>query len=119
MLDGDGMILKFSFGGDAAGDAEPACRVRGRFVRTHWYEEEAASGEVRYRNTFGTQSRGFGGGRGLLGSSALDLELKNVANTNAQWWGGRLLALWEARRSLSRGRRVVSCRVSRKEPARL
>ena len=26
----------------------------------------------------------------------LNLELKNVANTNAQYWGGRLLSLWEA-----------------------
>ena len=32
-----------------------------------------------------------------LTSNALDLKLKNPANTNVVLWGGRLLALWEVR----------------------
>ncbi len=81
--------------------ASPLDPPAGRFVRTRWYEAEEAAGEVLYRNTFGTQRGGMGssdvwrkfdGVRRNIG----DLELKNVANTNAVWWGGKLLVLWEA-----------------------
>ena len=78
VLDGDGYCLKFAFGASA----RERTRVAGRFVRTFWHEQEQAAGAVRFRATFGTQPPG-----GAL-RNALDLELKNSANTNAQVWGG-------------------------------
>ncbi len=82
VLDGDGYVQRFSFG-------EGKIAVKGRFVRTQWYVEEEAANEILYRNTFGSQPSN-------VFSNFFDLELKNVANTNAQYWGGRLLSLWEA-----------------------
>jgi len=56
---------------------------------------EQAAGQPVYRATFGTARPG-----GPL-RNALDIELKNPANTNVLLWGDvphtRLLALWEAR----------------------
>jgi all-trans-8'-apo-beta-carotenal 15,15'-oxygenase len=46
--------------------------------------------ESSYRGVFGTQKPG-----GWL-ANAFDLRLKNIANTNVIYWGGKLLALWEA-----------------------
>lgn len=56
---------------------------------------EQAAGQPVFRATFGTARPG-----GPL-RNALDIELKNPANTNVLLWGDvphtRLLALWEAR----------------------
>lgn len=82
-FDGDGLAAAFSFEGGR-------CRYRSRFVRTAGYLAERAAGRVLYRGVFGTQRPG-----GWL-ANALDLRLKNVANTNVVHWGNRLLALWEA-----------------------
>ena len=96
VLDGDGFVLKVAFPAD--GEGKP--RVKGKFVRTAWFEAEEAADEIKFRNTFGSQPDGAG--KGPLGQAEaalgnlLNLELKNVANTNAQYWGGRLLSLWEA-----------------------
>ncbi|HEY9906641.1 MAG TPA: carotenoid oxygenase family protein, partial [Thermosynechococcaceae cyanobacterium] len=46
--------------------------------------------KILYRGVFGTQKPG-----GWL-ANAFDFRLKNVANTNILYWGGKLLALWEA-----------------------
>jgi all-trans-8'-apo-beta-carotenal 15,15'-oxygenase len=83
-FDGDGMITRFSF--------HPQGRVhfRNRFVRTKGFIEEQAAGRMLYRGVFGTQPSG-----GWL-RNAFDLRLKNIANTNIIYWGGKLLALWEA-----------------------
>ncbi|MYK86107.1 MAG: carotenoid oxygenase family protein, partial [Synechococcus sp. SB0669_bin_7] len=82
-FDGDGMIL-------AVGFHQGRAYLRNRFVRTAGWLEEEAAGRWRYRGVFGTQKPG-----GIL-ANALDLRLKNIANTNVVDWGGRLLALWEA-----------------------
>lgn len=82
-FDGDGMIL-------AVGFQQGRAYLRNRFVRTAGWLEEEAAGRWCYRGVFGTQKPG-----GIL-ANALDLRLKNIANTNVINWGGHLLALWEA-----------------------
>ncbi|MEM6755480.1 MAG: carotenoid oxygenase family protein, partial [Cyanobacteria bacterium P01_C01_bin.38] len=54
------------------------------------YLEEQKAGKILYRGVFGTQKPG-----GWL-ANAFDFNLKNIANTNVIYWGGKLLALWEA-----------------------
>ena len=82
-FDGDGMVL-------AVGFHRGRAHLRNRFVRTAGWRSEEAAGRWCYRGGFGTQKPG-----GIL-ANALDLRLKNVANTNVVDWGGHLLALWEA-----------------------
>lgn len=82
-FDGDGMICAISFENGQA-------HFRNRFVRTQGYLEEQQAGKILYRGVFGTQKPG-----GWL-ANAFDLRLKNIANTNVIYWGGKLLALWEA-----------------------
>jgi all-trans-8'-apo-beta-carotenal 15,15'-oxygenase len=82
-FDGDGMISRISFSNGRA-------HFRNRFVRTAAYLEEQKAGKILYRGVFGTQKPG-----GLL-ANAFDFKLKNIANTNVIYWGGKLLALWEA-----------------------
>jgi all-trans-8'-apo-beta-carotenal 15,15'-oxygenase len=82
-FDGDGMICAIAFDQGRA-------HFRNRFVRTEGYLAEQAAGKILYRGVFGTQKPG-----GTL-ANAFDLRLKNVANTQVIYWGGKLLALWEA-----------------------
>lgn len=82
-FDGDGMISRITFSNGRA-------HFRNRFVRTTAYLEEQKEGKILYRGVFGTQKPG-----GWL-ANALDFKLKNIANTNVIYWGGKLLALWEA-----------------------
>ena len=82
-FDGDGMICAFSFG-------EGRVHFRNRFVRTQAFLEEGQAGKILYRGVFGTMKPG-----GWL-ANAFDLRLKNIANTHVIYWGGKLLALWEA-----------------------
>ncbi len=82
-FDGDGMICRISFQNGKA-------HFLNRFVRTEAYLAEQAAGKFLYRGVFGTQKAG-----GWL-SNAFDLKLKNIANTQVVYWGGKLLALWEA-----------------------
>jgi len=83
-FDGDGLVSAFTFVGDGR------VHFRNRFVRTQGYVEEQAAGKMLYRGVFGTQPPG-----GWF-ANAFDLRLKNIANTNVIYWGGKLLALWEA-----------------------
>mmetsp|Transcript_23330 Transcript_23330/g.73073 ORF Transcript_23330/g.73073 Transcript_23330/m.73073 type:complete len:581 (+) Transcript_23330:23-1765(+) len=85
VLDGDGFVFGLELSGEGA-------RYRGRFVETEYYLEEEAAGAVRYRNTFGTQRDG-----GAM-ANALDVKLKNVANTNCVHYADSLWALWEGGR---------------------
>ena len=62
---------------------------RNRFVRTKGFVRERKAGKILYRGAFGTQRSG-----GAF-FNMFDVNIKNVANTNALYWGGRLLALWE------------------------
>jgi len=82
-FDGDGMICSIAFDQGRA-------YFRNRFVRTEGYCAEQKAGRLLYRGVFGTQKPG-----GWL-SNFLDLRLKNIANTQVIYWGGKLLALWEA-----------------------
>ncbi|MEM8830923.1 MAG: carotenoid oxygenase family protein [Cyanobacteria bacterium P01_G01_bin.19] len=82
-FDGDGMISAFSF-------RDGKVHYRNRFVKTKAYLEEQEAGKILYRGVFGTQKPG-----GLL-NNIFDIKLKNIANTGVIYWGGKLLALWEA-----------------------
>ncbi|MDH6060961.1 carotenoid oxygenase family protein [Chrysosporum bergii ANA360D] len=82
-FDGDGMISRISFVNGRA-------HFRNRFVRTEGYLAEQQAGKILYRGVFGTQKPG-----GWL-ANIFDFKLKNIANTNVIYWGGKLLALWEA-----------------------
>lgn len=82
-FDGDGMISAIAFSNGRA-------HFRNRFIRTAAYLEEQKAGKILYRGVFGTQKPG-----GWL-ANAFDFKLKNIANTNIIYWGGKLLALWEA-----------------------
>ncbi len=83
-FDGDGMICAMSF--------LPNGKVhfRNRFVRSEGYVQEQKAQKMLYRGVFGTQKPG-----GWL-NNIFDLKMKNIANTNVIYWGGKLLALWEA-----------------------
>ncbi len=83
-FDGDGLMTAFTF------YEEGRVHFRDRFVRTQGYQEEQAAGQLIYRGVFGTQRPGG------WWKNALDLRLKNIANTNVIYWGHKLLALWEA-----------------------
>ncbi|MEO1593559.1 MAG: carotenoid oxygenase family protein [Cyanobacteria bacterium J06632_22] len=82
-FDGDGMISAIAF-------KDGQAHYRNRFIRTEGYVAEQQAKKPLYRGVFGTQKPG-----GPL-ANALDLKLKNIANTNILYWGGKLLALWEA-----------------------
>ncbi len=82
-FDGDGMICAFTF-------KDGRVHFRNRYVRTAGYLAEQKAGKFLYRGVFGTPKPG-----GWL-ANAFDLRLKNIANTHVVYWGGKLLALWEA-----------------------
>lgn len=82
-FDGDGMISAISF-------QNGRVHYRNRFVRTEGYVQEREAGKMLYRGVFGTSKPG-----GFF-NNVFDLRLKNIANTNVIYWGGKLLALWEA-----------------------
>jgi len=82
-FDGDGMICQITFQNGTA-------YFRNRFIQTKAYLAERAANKFLYRGVFGTQKTG-----GWL-SNVFDLNLKNIANTQVIYWGGKLLALWEA-----------------------
>ena len=82
-FDGDGMISAFYF-------KDSKAYYRNRFVQTAAYLQEQKAEKILYRGVFGTQKPG-----GWL-NNAFDLRLKNIANTGVIYWGGKLLALWEA-----------------------
>ena len=84
VLDGDGLICRFSIDG-----ARNRASFAGAFVATPEFEAEAEANEILHRNTFGTQPEG-------ILANFFNLVLKNPANTNIQTWGGKTLALWEA-----------------------
>lgn len=82
-FDADGNICAISFNQGRA-------HFRNRYVKTKGYLAEQKAGKILYRGVFGTEKSG-----GWF-SNAFDFRLKNVANTNVIYWGGKLLALWEA-----------------------
>jgi all-trans-8'-apo-beta-carotenal 15,15'-oxygenase len=82
-FDGDGMICAIAF-------SDGRAHFRNRYVRTEGFVAEEKAQQFLYRGVFGTQKSG-----GWL-ANLLDFRLKNIANTNILYWGGKLLALWEA-----------------------
>lgn len=82
-FDGDGMVCAIAFQNGRA-------HFRNRYIQTEGYLAEQQAGKILYRGVFGTAKPG-----GWL-SNIFDLKLKNIANTNIIYWGGKLLALWEA-----------------------
>ncbi len=82
-FDGDGMICAIAF-------QDGRAHFRNRHIRTEGYQAEQAAGRILYRGVFGTAKAG-----GWM-ANLLDFRLKNIANTNVIYWGGKLLALWEA-----------------------
>jgi all-trans-8'-apo-beta-carotenal 15,15'-oxygenase len=82
-FDGDGMICRITF-------QDGKAHFLNRYVQTAAYLAEQTAGKFLYRGVFGTQKAG-----GWL-TNAFDLSLKNIANTQVVYWGGKLLALWEA-----------------------
>jgi hypothetical protein len=84
VLDGDGHILKFVLDGSSQ-----RAHISNKYVRTAEFVAEEARDAVLFRSTFGTQPQ-------IFKDNFLNLKLKNQANTNVHFCGGRLLALWEA-----------------------
>jgi all-trans-8'-apo-beta-carotenal 15,15'-oxygenase len=82
-FDGDGMISAIAF-------SQGKAHFRNRFVQTEGFLAEQKAQKILYRGVFGTQKPG-----GWL-ANAFDFRLKNIANTQVIYWGGKLLALWEA-----------------------
>jgi all-trans-8'-apo-beta-carotenal 15,15'-oxygenase len=82
-FDGDGMVSAIAFDNGNA-------HFRNRYVKTEGFLKEQEAGKILYRGVFGTQRDG-----GWL-ANIFDLNFKNIANTNVIYWGGKLLALWEA-----------------------
>ncbi|KAK9834272.1 hypothetical protein WJX81_002370 [Elliptochloris bilobata] len=82
-FDGHGLVVSIAFRGGRA-------FMRSRFVRTEEYCSEAGAGRVLYRGTFGTHLPGG------WATNALDVGIRNVANTGCVPWGGKLLATFEA-----------------------
>jgi all-trans-8'-apo-beta-carotenal 15,15'-oxygenase len=85
-LDGDGMVHALHLGDGRA-------QYRNRFVATAGKAEEDREGRRLYAG-FGTRP---GGATALARLRNVRRRwVKNTANTNVVWMGGRLLALWEA-----------------------
>ena len=82
-FDGDGMVCAITF-------QDGRAHFRNRYVKTEGFLAEQKAGKILYRGVFGTQRSG-----GWL-ANAFDFRFKNIANTNIIYWGGKLLALWEA-----------------------
>jgi all-trans-8'-apo-beta-carotenal 15,15'-oxygenase len=82
-FDGDGMVCAIAF-------ANGKAHFRNRFVQTAGFIAEQQAQKFLYRGVFGTQKPG-----GWL-TNLFDTRLKNIANTQVIYWGGKLLALWEA-----------------------
>jgi all-trans-8'-apo-beta-carotenal 15,15'-oxygenase len=94
MLDVNGVSVRHPFDGDgmicSIGFQDGKAFFRNRYVRTAGFVAEQAANKFLFRGVFGTAKAG-----GWL-ANAFDIKLKNIANTHVIYWGGKLLALWEA-----------------------
>ncbi len=80
-FDADGMLRVFRF-------QEGKIFFQNRYVRTEGYLKEQKANKILYRG-FGTQRSG-----GWL-ANIFNTNLKNAANTNVVYWGGKVWAMWE------------------------
>ncbi|ACB54273.1 carotenoid oxygenase [Crocosphaera subtropica ATCC 51142] len=81
VFDADGMLRVFRF-------QEGKIYFQNRYIRTEGYLKEQKANKILYRG-FGTQRSG-----GWL-ANIFNTNLKNAANTNVVYWGGKLWAMWE------------------------
>jgi all-trans-8'-apo-beta-carotenal 15,15'-oxygenase len=99
-LDGDGYAVKLSI--DCSNTLNPPqIQFQSKFVKTAEFVAEERAGKILSRSTFRTQKEASGWSMKLSGgtldtNNAFDLKLKNLANTNVVYWGGKLMALFEA-----------------------
>lgn len=112
VLDADGLITKIIFPPPSSDGKKDGRKFafKSRFVETEWMKEEEEAKRFLYRGTFGTSPSGFETPprKGLnedpwdesvasrIFGSFGKLEIKNSANTQAIYFGGKLLALFEA-----------------------
>lgn len=116
ILDADGLVLRLEFcPPEEATTSSSRVRFTSRFVETEGFLEEREAKQFTKRGTFGTAPRGltsiFGKPKraGLnedpeetapllarVAANALQVDIKNTANTQVIAFGGKLLALWEA-----------------------
>ncbi|CAM9369489.1 unnamed protein product [Chrysoparadoxa australica] len=79
-FDADGMIGAVTIDGGKA-------VFRNKMVQTEGYKKEQEAGRQLYR--------GFANIPGGWTKNVFNIARKNLANTNVQLWGGKLMALWE------------------------
>lgn len=113
ILDADGMVLRMEFRPPEEGSAR--VKFTSRFVETEGFCEERVAKQFTKRGTFGTAPRGL---RSVFGeplreglnedpeekppllsrmaANAMQIDIKNTANTQVIAFGGKVLALWEA-----------------------
>lgn len=114
ILDADGLVLRFEFKPpEEVKDSSSSSRVKftSRFIETEGFCEEREAQQFTKRGTFGTAPRAFGepARKGLnedpegkppllsqVAANALQVDIKNTANTQVVAFGGKVLALWEA-----------------------
>mmetsp|Transcript_31045 Transcript_31045/g.65693 ORF Transcript_31045/g.65693 Transcript_31045/m.65693 type:complete len:716 (-) Transcript_31045:888-3035(-) len=118
VLDADGLVLRIEFQPpeevETSSSSSSRVKFTSRFVETEGFREEREAREFTKRGTFGTAPRGlrsvFGepSRRGLnedpeeaplpakIAANALNVDIKNTANTQVIAFGGKVLALWEA-----------------------
>ncbi|KAJ1432636.1 carotenoid oxygenase, partial [Ochromonadaceae sp. CCMP2298] len=82
-FDADGMVTAVTFNDGQA-------LFRNRFVRTQGYKTERKMKRILTRGAFGTAKKG-----GQL-ANIFSLSVRDTANTNAVYWAGRLLAMYES-----------------------
>ena len=116
-LDGDGYLIKLTIDNNYSDDCNDVdvdddddddggmkhtrtshlIRFQSKFIQTDEYKEEQLKQQVKYRSTFRTQRELFPIlNNNICLNNMFDLKLKNLANTNCIYWGGRLLTLFEA-----------------------
>ncbi|MEL4898388.1 carotenoid oxygenase family protein [Crocosphaera sp. Alani8] len=81
VFDADGLLRVFRF-------QEGRVNFQTRYIRTESYLKEQKAQKILYRG-FGTQKPG-----GWL-ANLFNTDVKNPANTNVIYWGGKLWAMWE------------------------
>ena len=98
-IDGDGLVGAISFCGDGR------VHVRSRYVRSRHRETEAAEHKMLFRGQMGSLppdrsllSDIAGTARAMVtGSKPSHLRFRNPSNTNAMYWGGKVLSFYETK----------------------
>lgn len=110
ILDADGLVLRFQFRHPT--DSGNRVKFTSRFIETEGFVEEKEKQQFTKRGTFGTAPSPLWyspNRKGLnadppekspliarMAANALNVDIKNTANTQVIAFGGKVLALWEA-----------------------